>query len=154
MTLDGPVEVPDAPLGPPAAKKGALSPFSYVNDLSYTKRGIFKENNGEQYVPFLVNRSFSFHKDSVLYANEMNRLSHLDRELQHDFYLYGIPKRFRKGGWIKPTKASEDILLLMDFYKYSMRRASEIISLGLLTPEHLSAIKLQMFRGGNGDEAT
>ena len=59
-------------------------PFDYVNEILYGKKKLIVDELTEKsYAPFLVNRSLSYHKDCVLYANEMNRLYHLDNKLQN-----------------------------------------------------------------------
>ena len=55
------------------------SPFDYVNQILYGNKQLIVDEITEQgYKPFLVNRSLSYQKDCVFYANEMNRFHHLE----------------------------------------------------------------------------
>ena len=52
------------------------NPFDYVNDILYTKNYLLVDE--EEYVPFLTNRSLSYHVDCIMFANVMNGLHSLD----------------------------------------------------------------------------
>jgi hypothetical protein len=59
------------------------SPFDYVNSIMKSRQSNMMRGHGEAeekaYVPFLTNRSLSYHQDCILYANEMNMRGHLDK---------------------------------------------------------------------------
>ena len=74
------------------------NPFDYINSVSHLKKDMMRgtdndELSEKEYKPFLANRSLSFHADSILYSNEMNRLGHLDNLLQYDFYMNSLRSR-------------------------------------------------------------
>ena len=65
-----------------------MNPFDYVNAILQNKKQlIVDEITEKEYTPFLVNRSLSYHKDCIMYANEMNRRHFLDKKLQSDFLI-------------------------------------------------------------------
>ena len=60
------------------------NPFDYVNQILYGKKDLIVDELTEKdYIPFLINRSLSYHKDCIIYANEMNRRHFLDKKLQN-----------------------------------------------------------------------
>ena len=125
------------------------SPFDYVNQILYGNKQLIVDEITEQgYKPFLVNRSLSYHKDCVFYANEMNRYHHLDSKLQNDFLLNTIRKSKRPfAKWVK-TEKSVDIECIKLVYGVSNSKAKEILS--ILTQDQLKEIKEKTDIGGVG----
>lgn len=113
------------------------SPFDFVKDLSFEKKNIWSDNK-EEYVPFLINRSFSYFIDTILLAEEMDRASGIDKKAQHDFYFYAIRPKKRFSKWAK-TNVSEDIMLVSETYKYSIEKSKQMIS--LLSEEQLQYLR-------------
>jgi len=103
------------------------------------------ELSEREYKPFLANRSLSFHADSILYANEMNRLGHLDNLLQYDFYMKSLRSRKRFSKWLKPEE-SENIDIIQEAYKCSLKKA--IDASRILTKEHIQSLKKTLYIGG------
>ena len=61
-----------------------MSPFDYVKEILQGKKQLIVDDLSEkEYNPFIINRSLSYHKDCVFFANEMNRRHHLDKKLQN-----------------------------------------------------------------------
>ena len=57
----------------------AMNPFEYVNAINMTKQDIMIDDIAEKaYNPFIVNRSLSYFRDTVLMANEINMNAHLE----------------------------------------------------------------------------
>ena len=70
--------------------------------------GIVDELTEKDYIPFLVNRSLSYHSDCIMYANEMNRRHYLDKKLQNDFLLNTIRSKKRPfAKWVKSEKSGD-----------------------------------------------
>lgn len=123
-----------------------MSPFDFVNDILYTKKNIFSEENAKDYVPFLINRSISYHYDCILYANEMNRRHHIDKKLQNDFLINTIRSRKRSfAKWVKPEK-SENTKCVMQVYGMSEQKALE--ALRILNDDEIQQLKEQTQTGG------
>lgn len=92
----------------------------------------------KDYVPFVVNKALSFHRDTFMDAVRMNGLYGLDRRLQYDYMFFSVRKANRRFvPWMKPHK-SEDIELLKRHFGYSHRRAVEALT--ILTKEQVSAL--------------
>ena len=123
------------------------SPFDYVNAIMNGKNQmIVDEETEEAYVPFLTNRSLSYHKDCIMYANEMNRRHFLDKKPQFDFLLNTV--RSRKRPFVKWVKAetSEDLSCIKQIYGFSDAKARE--ALRLLSDEEIQKLKKQTDTGG------
>ena len=75
----------------------AVGPFDLVRAVGETKRDLVREDEVpiRDYNPFLTNRAFSQHRDSIHFANAMNQAHHMELIMQYDFYLNGLPKKKR-----------------------------------------------------------
>ena len=79
------------------------NPFDFVKSVSYDKKDIMIDEVEEKnYAPFLINKSLSYHQDSVFFTNEMNCRHGLDHRLQYVFLLNTLRKRQRFSQWSKP----------------------------------------------------
>lgn len=90
------------------------SPFDYINDIS---KKIYNEDL-DGYNEWIINAAFSMRKDTVFYANEMNKFPQLSAKEQYDFYYHGMPKRNYFAKWAKNQK-DDDIDLIKGHYKVS-----------------------------------
>lgn len=117
------------------------SPFDYVKSINF--KTYMHELVG--YTPFLTNKSFAMHLDTILIAEEMNQAHHLSPELQYDFYYYAVRKGKRFGF---PPKPQDDtnVELVMEYYNYSRQKAMEVLP--LLTPMDLRGMMKTMDKGG------
>jgi hypothetical protein len=119
----------------------ALSPFDYLNAITQTKQNLMEDpENIKGYSPFMVNRGLSYHYDTVLYANEMNLHSDLEKDQQFSYLINIIRARKRFAKWAKP-QVNDDIKAVMEYFKYSLNHARAILP--LLTSEQLKEIKKQ-----------
>jgi hypothetical protein len=124
-----------------------MSPFDFVNAITYNKTNLFEDPQAEKdYVPFIVNRALSYFPDTILHANEMNRAHLTPKQWQFDFYLNSIPKRKRFSKWAKKTEHPDTVVAVQEYYKYSVEKALEAMS--ILSQEQLEHIKQQMGKGG------
>ena len=125
------------------------NPFEFSNQILQGKKQLIVDESTEaEYVPFMVNRALSYHKDCVLYANEMNRRHQLDKKLQNDYLLNTIrPKKRPFNKWIKPEK-SDDIACIKSFYGFSDAKARD--ALRLLTDKQIQELKEKADKGGLG----
>ena len=123
------------------------NPFDYVNAILQNKKQIIVDELTEKdYVPFIVNRSLSYHSDCIMYANEVNRRHFLDKKLQNDFLLNTIRSRKRPfAKWVKSEK-SEDIECVKLVYGLSDSKARE--ALRLLSDEQIQLLKEKTDTGG------
>jgi hypothetical protein len=94
---------------------------------------------------FIVNKALSFHADTVVQANEMNKYPSLDKDMQFAFLTSMIRRRKRYGGWIKKVEVDK-LETIKEFYKYSTARAMDVAD--LITDADLSVMKHRMSKGG------
>ena len=87
------------------------SPFDYTNDIANkTYPDSFTDYN-----PWLANSSFSQRKDTIFYANEINKYHLLGHREQFDFYYHSLPKKKYFAKWAKSVK-SEHLDSIMSYY--------------------------------------
>ena len=99
-----------------------------LNSINFGKNDLFGENEevmNKAYVPFVINRSLSYHTDGVLLANEMNKHTHIDNRMQYDFYRHALTKGKRFSKWHK-SENDDDLALLAKHYRCSRVKAEEI----------------------------
>ena len=123
------------------------NPFDYVNSILQNKKNlIIDELTEKEYQPFLANRTLSYHKDCILYANEMNRRHLTDKKMQYDFFLNTIRSQKRPfAKWIK-TEKSEDLECIKQVFGLSNEKARE--AMRLLSNEQIQQFKEQTDTGG------
>jgi len=131
-----------------------IKPFDYVTAIN-THKDIMTDTDNDalmekDYNPFLSNRAFSYHNDSVLQANEMNQRHHLDKKMQFDYLLNNIRPRKRFAKWIK-NESSENVSVIKEYYGYNNTKAIEALS--VLSEEQLKVLQHKVQRGGkNGNK--
>ena len=124
-----------------------MNPFDYVNSILQNKKNLIVDELTEKdYSPFLVNRSLSYHKDCVLYANEMNRRHLTDKKLQYDFLLNTIRSQKRPfAKWVKSEK-SDNLECIKQVFGLSDQKARD--AMRLLSNEQIQQLKEQTDTGG------
>jgi hypothetical protein len=123
-----------------------VSPFEYINDITYNKKGIMVDDISEKdYNAFIINRGLSMYQDTILFANEMNKYHHLDARLQYDFFINIIKKRKRWSKWIKPQDI-DNLELIKEYYGYSNEKAKSVLP--LFSNEELEILKQRIYKGG------
>jgi len=123
------------------------NPFDYVNAILQNKKQlIVDELTEKEYNPFLSNRSLSYHKDCILYANEMNRRHFIDKKLQNDFLLNTVRSQKRPfAKWVK-AEMDDDIMVVKNYFGFSASKARE--AMRLLSVQQIKEIKEKMSTGG------
>ena len=60
----------------------------YLNSINLKQGDLSKDERAMQKYPaFVVNKCLSAFIDTVMHANEMNASSHLDKDLQYQYYI-------------------------------------------------------------------
>ena len=123
------------------------NPFDYVNSILQNKKNLIVDELTEKdYSPFLVNRTLSYHKDCIMYANEMNRRHLTDKKLQYDFLLNTIRSQKRPfAKWVKSEK-SDNLECIKQEFGLSDQKARE--AMRLLSDEQIQQLKEQTDTGG------
>lgn len=121
----------------------AISPFDIVKALN-EKTDL--EYDIKDYSPWMINKSLSFIKDTIFFANEMNKSFNLDKDIQRDFYKYGIPRGKRFGKWEKQLKVPELVEKIAEYFCINKNVATQYVS--LLSDSELKQLQEKMIRGG------
>ena len=113
--------------------------------LQTKEYALLTEQDEKSYSSFMVNRALSFHRDTVLIANEMNKYPNLDNKLKYDFLLNIVRAQKRSySKWHKKAQSS-DLDAVKEYYGYSDAKAEE--ALKILTDAQIHEIKEQLFKG-------
>tara|TARA_Y100000022_G_scaffold129294_1_gene111991 strand:- start:942 stop:1307 length:366 start_codon:yes stop_codon:yes gene_type:complete len=115
----------------------------WLNSINHTKEDLSEDMSS--YPPFIINKCLSGHLDCVLFANEMNRYSHLDKDMQYSFYINTLRKRKRFSPWLRKDKI-EDLDVVKQYYGYSNEKAQQ--ALKILSREQIDYIKQKLEIGG------
>ena len=119
----------------------------WLNSINFNKNNLIEEDPEaiSSYPPYIINRCLSGHLDTVLFANEMNKYSNLDKDLQYSFLLYTLRKRKRFSPWLKKEQV-DDLDLVKKHYGYSNEKAKVAVS--LLTKTQIEYIRNKHDMGG------
>ena len=118
----------------------------WLNSINFTKENLIEDPDMiSSYPPYIVNRCLSGHLDTVLFANEMNKYSNLDKDMQYSFFLYTLRKRKRFSPWLKKEQV-DDLDLVKKHYGYSNEKAKVAVS--LLTKTQIENIRNKHDMGG------
>ena len=120
----------------------------WLNSINFNKENLIEEDPStiKDYAPYIINRCLSGNIDSILFANEMNKYSFLDKDMQYSFYLNTLRKKKRFSPWLRKDKVT-DLEIIKQYYGYSNEKASN--ALKILTPEQINFIKQRLETGGS-----
>ena len=120
----------------------------WLNSINFNKQDLIEEDPStiKDYAPYIINRCLSGNIDSILFANEMNKYSFLDKDMQYSFYLNTLRKKKRFSPWLRKDKVT-DLQCVKQYYGYSNEKASN--ALKILTPEQINFIKQRLETGGS-----
>ena len=121
----------------------------WLNTINSSKKNLIDEDSllESKYPAFVVNKCMAGHLDAIMYANEMNISSHLDKKLQYDFYLNTLRSKKRFSPWIRKEEL-KNIDLIKSYYGYSTEKAKQVLP--LLTEKQLNFISEKLDTGGLG----
>jgi len=119
----------------------------WLNSINFNKNNLIEEDPDviKDYAPYIINRCLSGHVDCIMFANEMNKYSFLDKDMQYSFYLNTLRKKKRFSPWLRKDKVT-DLEIIKQYYGYSNEKASQ--ALKILTPEQIKFIKQRLDTGG------
>ena len=119
----------------------------WLNSINFNKENLIEEDPStiKDYAPYIINRCLSGNIDSILFANEMNKYSFLDKDMQYSFYLNTLRKKKRFSPWLRKDKVT-DLEIIKQYYGYSNEKA--LNALKILTPDQINFIKQRLDIGG------
>lgn len=117
-----------------------------IPSIQQTKKVVITAENERDYVPFVVNRSISFHLDMIMAANQMNMSPSTDGLLQYH-YLLNTVRAYRRPfqKWQK-RESLENLDVVKEYYNYSNEKAKEALS--ILSDAQIEQIKKNLNKGG------
>ena len=120
----------------------------WLNSINFNKQDLIEEDPStiKNYPPYIINRCLSGHLDCIMFANEMNKYSFLDKDMQYSFYLNTLRKKKRFSPWLRKDKVT-DLQCVKQYYGYSNEKASQ--ALKILTNQQLDFIKQRLDIGGS-----
>ena len=119
----------------------------WLNSINFSKTNLLDEDPDakKDYAPFIINRCLSGHLDCILFTNEMNKYSFLDKDMQYTFYLNILRKKKRFSPWLRKDKI-EDLEPVKKYYGYSNEKAYQVLK--ILSNEQIDYIKQRLEIGG------
>ena len=89
----------------------------WLNSINFNKNNLIKEDPDaiKDYAPYIINRCLSGHVDCIMFANEMNKYSFLDKDMQYSFYLNTLRKKKRFSPWLRKDKVT-DLEIIKQYY--------------------------------------
>jgi hypothetical protein len=118
-----------------------------IPSILKTKKTVFEtEIDYKDYNPYIVNRALSYHLDCLPYANEMNILNGLDKDIQYQYYLNSIRSMSRKFQTWQKAEVLKDLECVKKFFGYSNEKAKA--ALRILTSDQLDEIRKITDTGG------
>ena len=117
------------------------NPFIYVKSIN--EKSEMDDLSG--YNPFLTNRAFAYHIDTILLAEEINQAHHISPTLQYDFYYYSV-RRGKRFGFPPKVEAEYNLYVVMEYFECSRQKALEYLQ--VLTLNDISSIIASMNKGG------
>jgi hypothetical protein len=118
----------------------------YLNSINLKQGDLTEDERAmAKYPAFVINKCMGGFIDTVMNANAMNGMAHIDKNLQYQFYLYSVRKSKRFSPWQK-KESNKDIDLVKQYYGYNYEKAEQVLR--ILTKEQLSIIKSKLDIGG------
>lgn len=127
-----------------------MNPFDYINAVSHTKKDLMTGTENDQlaekgYDSWLTNKTFSNFPDTILHANDINLLWHLDNKPQFYYYINILRPRKRFKKWLKKEE-NGNIELICNAYQCSKRVAKQYLN--ILSSEQITLLKKEQEKGG------
>ncbi len=118
----------------------------YLNSINLKQGDLSGDERAmKKYPAYVINKCLSSFIDTVMHANEMNASSHLDNDLQYQYFIHSVRKSKRFSPWDKKSKDC-DLDLVKQYYGYNNEKAQQ--AMRILTKEQLEVIKLKLNTGG------
>ena len=120
---------------------------TWLNSINQTNKNLIDEDSSmeKDYSPYVINRIYSGHLDSVMFANEMNKYHFLPKKIQYDFLLNSLRTKKRFAPWLRKDTI-KDLDNVKRYYGYSDEKAKQ--ALRILSKKQLNFIQSKFETGG------
>ena len=120
----------------------------YLNSINHQKIDLMDTDDEfweKKYPAYIVNKVLAAFPDCILYANEMNKMHHLDKRLQFQFFINIVRNRKRFSKWLRSSKI-KNLEYVKEYYGYNNEKARQ--ALDILNNDEIEYIKRIINRGG------
>lgn len=109
----------------------AASLGDYLKSINETKKDILINDKDaeDSYPQYVVTKTLSYHVDTILFANEVNKAKSLNNLQHYHCLLYSIRQGKRFARWSKPDEDDKIIEAIMKVNQCSRERALEQVKL-------------------------
>lgn len=128
--------------------------FDYIKIINKKEdpNGVIDEDQFNEYKIYVVNKYYSFFRDTIFFANEVNKKSSFMTPRMHfDFYYHLLPKRSRFSKWVKSEMVDKnrekDIKMIQMYYGDISEKEAERI-LPLLNQQQKEQMNREVSTGG------
>lgn len=126
------------------------NPYDYINNINSGGKNLMRDSENDVlaekgYIPFITNRTMSYHYETVLIANMVNQWHHIDNRPQYEFYKAVVRPKKRFAKWEKSEKDAF-INTLTELYNCSVKTAEQYAS--LLNEEQKQELLKKCNKGG------
>ena len=120
---------------------------NWLNSINQSKKNLIDEDPSleKEYSPYIVNRIYSGHLDSIMFANEMNMNHSLPKKMQYDFFINILRVKKRFSPWLRKDEI-KDLDYVKRYYGYNNEKAKQ--ALKILSKEQLNFIRSKFEIGG------
>jgi len=113
--------------------------------LQTKKYALLTTQDESSYPHFMVGRALSYYPDTVLLANEVNKIPHIDNKLKYDLLLNSIkPYKRQYKKWHKKV-SDDDLSTIKEYYGYSDAKAIEALS--ILSDDQIAELRKRTYKG-------
>ena len=118
----------------------------YLNSINLKQGDLSKDEGAmKKYPAFVINKCLSACIDTIMNANEMNASSHLDKDLQYQYFIHSVRKSKRFSPWDKKSKDC-DLDSVKRYYGYNTEKAQQ--AMRILTQDQIEVIRSKLDTGG------
>lgn len=117
-----------------------------IPSILQTKKTVITDENERDYVPFIVNKALSFHRDCILYANQMNFYPSTDKIMQYQYLLNTIRSYKRPFQKWQKREDIDGLEAVKEYYNYSNEKAKDAMS--NLSNDQINEIRKRLDKGG------
>ncbi|BAU40089.1 hypothetical protein [Ralstonia phage RSP15] len=123
--------------------------IDFLNALTVSGENLLIDEEAEKaYTPFIINRGIAQTIDGVLFANEMNKLPGITKQMHYGYLNRSLIKKKRYAKWPKKLAMDEHLEIVSNYYNVSIEEAQTYLE--ILTPDQINEIKAKMDTGGTG----
>lgn len=121
-----------------------------IPSILKSKKDLSKDEDFDKsYNAYIINKALSYHYDTVLQANEMNKYPSLSSTLQYHYLLNTIRSWNRPFRPWQKRETIDNLDIVKEYFGYSNEKAKEVLV--LLDANQIEDIKKQLYKGGTND---